>query len=279
MRFLSNAHTHTTFCDGKNPPEEMIRAARGLGFVSLGFSGHACQGFDWEYSMAAEGQRAYFEAVRELSRRTEGLRVWAGLEQDTFAPEALKAENRRAADYVIGSAHYVSRDFHGRPVAVDGDPALLRRYIREKCGGDGLELARRYFDVHVSGLLRDRPDVIGHFDLVRKYALSEGILDENSAEYRRLALEALEKAFPCGGVREVNTGAIARGYRDEPYPTAELLGAWRELGGRTTITSDCHDKAQLDCAFDRAVELLRRTGYRTVLRLGTGEALWQEEAL
>ena len=43
MRFLSNAHTHSTFCDGKNPPEEMIRAAEKLGFVSLGFSGHASQ--------------------------------------------------------------------------------------------------------------------------------------------------------------------------------------------------------------------------------------------
>ena len=61
--------------------------------------------------------------------------------------------------------------------------------------------------------------------------------------------------------------------------TAELLGAWREMGGRTTITSDCHDAAKLDCAFDRAAELLRRTGYRTVLRLGTGGDLWQEENL
>ena len=51
------------------------------------------------------------------------------------------------------------------------------------------------------------------------------------------------------------------------------------MGGRTTITSDCHDAAKLDCAFERAAELLRRTGYRTVLRLGTGEALWQEETL
>lgn len=77
----------------------------------------------------------------------------------------------------------------------------------------------------------------------------------------------------------MNTGAIARGYRDDPYPTAELLGAWREMGGRTTITSDCHDAAKLDCAFDRAAELLRRTGYRTVLRLGTGGELWQEKNL
>mgnify|MGYP002547206812 CR=1 FL=1 len=37
--------------------------------------------------------------------------------------------------------------------------------------------------------------------------------------------------------------------------------------------------AKLDCAFDRAAELLRRTGYRTVLRLGTGGELWQEENL
>ena len=164
MRFLSNAHTHSTFCDGKNPPEEMIRAAEKLGFVSLGFSGHASQGFDLEYSMTAETQRAYFETVRALGSAAK-LRVWAGLEQDTFAPDALKAENRRAADYVIGSAHYVSLNFHGRTVAVDGEPALLRQYIEEKCGGDALELARQYFDVHVSGLLRDRPDIIGHFDL------------------------------------------------------------------------------------------------------------------
>ena len=278
MRFLSNAHTHSTFCDGKNPPEEMIRAAEKLGFVSLGFSGHASQGFDLEYSMTAETQRAYFETVRALGSAAK-LRVWAGLEQDTFAPDALKAENRRAADYVIGSAHYVSLDFHGRTVAVDGEPALLRQDIEEKCGEDALELARQYFDVHVSGLLRDRPDIIGHFDLVRKYALSESFFDETSPEYRRLALDALERAFPCGGVLEVNTGAIARGYRDDPYPTAELLGAWREMGGRTTITSDCHDAAKLDCAFERAAELLRQTGYRTVLRLGTGEALWQEETL
>ena len=105
------------------------------------------------------------------------------------------------------------------------------------------------------------------------------LVAEEDAAYQRIAASALEAAFPCGGVLEVNTGAIARGYRDDPYPTAELLGAWREMGGRTTITSDCHDAAKLDCAFDRAAELLRRTGYRTVLRLGTGGELWQEETL
>ena len=85
--------------------------------------------------MTAETQRAYFETARALGSAAK-LRVWAGLEQDTFAPDALKAENRRAADYVIGSAHYVSLNFHGRTVAVEiqtdvGAPsAVYRRKMR-----------------------------------------------------------------------------------------------------------------------------------------------------
>ena len=34
-------HTHTTFCDGKNTPEEMVVAAIEKGFVALGFSTHS----------------------------------------------------------------------------------------------------------------------------------------------------------------------------------------------------------------------------------------------
>ena len=274
MRFLSNAHTHSTFCDGKNPPEEMIRAAEKLGFVSLGFSGHASQGFDLEYSMTAETQRAYFETVRALGSAAK-LRVWAGLEQDTFAPDALKAENRRAADYVIGSAHYVSLDFHGRTVAVDGEPALLRQYIEEKCGGDGLELARQYFDVHVSGLLRDRPDIIGHFDLVRKYALSESLFDETSPAYRRLALDALERAFPCGGVLEVNTGAIPRFGASSPYPELPLLRHWHDLGGEVILSSDCHFADQIDGGYEQGIRRMKDAGYKQMKLLGRGKELFE----
>ena len=36
----SSTHNHTTWCDGKNTPEEMAEAAWKLGFTDLGFSGH-----------------------------------------------------------------------------------------------------------------------------------------------------------------------------------------------------------------------------------------------
>lgn len=33
-------HTHTTYCDGKNTPAEMVKAAYDMGFTDFGISGH-----------------------------------------------------------------------------------------------------------------------------------------------------------------------------------------------------------------------------------------------
>ncbi len=283
MRFLSNAHTHTPYCDGRTPPAEMIAEAARLGFVSLGFSGHADQGFDDDYSMGHGKQEEYRKELRALQARQrntgEGPCLWVGLEQDGLVSAAQKAENRTLFDYVLGSTHYLCGDFHGEPVAVDGDLAALKAYAKEACGGDWMGVAKAYFDAHVAMLLKDRPHIIGHFDLVRKHAKAAGLFDPDLAAYRRLALEALTAAYPCGGVLEVNTGGMARGFVTEPYPTFELLARWRELGGAVTLTSDCHEKRLLSAGLDEAMERLKALGYRTVLRLGTGRELWEEVAL
>ena len=40
MRF-SNLHTHSTFSDGKNTPEEIVLSAIEKNFLSIGFSDHS----------------------------------------------------------------------------------------------------------------------------------------------------------------------------------------------------------------------------------------------
>ena len=279
MTFVSNAHTHSRWCDGLDAIPDMVEAARALGFVSLGFSSHARQGFDPAYSMAPDAQAGYFAELRALQGEPGLPRLWAGLELDALAHPDCRREAFAHADYVIGSAHYLCESYSGVPVAVDGDPVLLRRYVDEVYHGDGLAMARDFFAIEVNALLRDRPQIIGHFDLLRKYAARLSLFDEADPAYRRLALSALEQAFPCGGVLEINTGGMARGYLTTPYPTLELLCAWHELGGQITLTSDCHDRRYLAHAFPQAAALARQAGFRTALRLGVGNALWEETAL
>lgn len=275
MSFLSCSHTHSTWCDGKNSIQEMIRTACELGFVSLGFSGHAAQGFDFPYSMSYENQRGYFDELRALQKEPLPLRLWAGLEVDAFAGEK-EHEMSKEADYIIGSTHYMWAERGGDSVAVDGDPAKLKAHVDSVYHGDGLAAAKRYYEVMAEFLVRQKPDVIGHFDLVRKHAGKLGLFDESDPAYRKIALDALERSFASGAVLEVNTGGMARGYLPTPYPTLELLCAWREMGGRVTITSDCHNCQLLTYAYDTAESLIKKAGFKSVMQLGTQNTLWEE---
>ena len=63
---LSNLHTHTHFCDGKDSPEEMVQAAIRAGFVSLGFSGHSFTPCDMSYCMLPESIPLYKAEIRSL---------------------------------------------------------------------------------------------------------------------------------------------------------------------------------------------------------------------
>lgn len=279
MKFLSNAHTHTTWCDGRTPISDMVQKACDLGFVSLGFSGHAGQGFDPLYSMLDGKQDSYKEELaaiqKQMANTADRPRIWIGLELDSMADETWRRDAYENFDYVIGSTHYLNRDYYGECVSVDGDPILLAQYIADELDGDGLRVAQQYYDTHVDALLRDRPDIIGHFDLVRKYSDSLHLFDVNGMAYRKIALDALQRAYGCGGVLEINTGCIARKSSSLPYPSKELLGAWYDMGGEITITSDCHDAAFLDCWFEEAVKLARSIGFKRVLRLGTEDELWE----
>ena len=72
------------------------------------------------------------------------------------------------------------------------------------------------------------------------------------------AAEALAGKIPYF---EVNTGAIARGYRTTPYPSLFIMKELKRLGFCTVISSDCHNSAFLDCGYDLSAVLLRECGY------------------
>jgi histidinol-phosphatase (PHP family) len=205
-------------------------------------------------------------------------KLYVGLEQDSMVPQAQKEENRRNFDYIIGSTHYLISKTDGTHKAVDGPREILLRLVRETFGGDPAAMVKAYYAQLGESVKNDKPDVIGHFDVVRKHAAALG-LNTALPAYRRAALAALETAFAGCRLLEVNTGNIARGYDTLPYPADFLLAAWRDMGGDVTLTSDCHDTRYLACAFPKTLAMLKELGFKRLLRLGTGTALWDEFTL
>lgn len=272
MRILSNCHTHTQFCDGRSTAEDMVQAALAAGFVSLGFSSHATQHFDEHYSTLPEREKAYRVEIARLQQAYgDRIRIYMGIERDLYS-----FSDPFQYDYYIASVHYLQGV--ERYVAVDGRAEDVAAYVKNVLGGQGLALARQYYDLLCAYARAWRPPIIGHFDLIRKNNARLHLYDENSAAYRDMALSALGVMRRSGAMLELNTGGIARGYLPTPYPDDFLLRAWAGMGGEIIVSSDCHHAPDLTCFFDRAPALLARAGFDHVVMLGK-DTLFERIAL
>ena len=80
-------------------------------------------------------------------------------------------------------------------------------------------------------------------------------------------IEAIDELTKSVDVFEVNTGAIARGYRKTPYPQDFILKELKKRGCGIIITSDCHDNRFLDYKFDEALHLVKACGFKEVLKM------------
>ena len=274
MRIDSNPHTHSNFVDGKNTPAEMAEAAYRLGFVSLGFSEHANQTMDQAFGLTKENERAYIDEVKRLQKAYDGrMRILLGTERDR-----LSRVSTEGYDYFIGANHYlVSSD--GEVAAVDGDADRLEAWVNQYAGGDWYRVAEKYFSEYAEYIEDIRPDIIAHFDLIVKQNRKRHWFDESADAFLRPGFAAMERMIRVCDVMEVNTGGIARSGQPVPYPAPALLSRWHSLGGRVIVSSDCHRAHQLDAWFDRAPDYLREAGFDRALRLGAGEALFEEISL
>ena len=70
---ISTYHLHTTFCDGKNTPDEMVQFALSKGFDSIGFSGHSYMSFSEGWSMSLSGTEDYKKHIKELKEKVGAL--------------------------------------------------------------------------------------------------------------------------------------------------------------------------------------------------------------
>ena len=254
-----NLHTHSTWCDGKNTPEEMILSAIAKGFDTLGFSSHAMlpgDPFDWP--LTSSRIVSYAAEIRSLAKKYAGkIEILCGVEADYIRGACAPDRSVYSAispDYIIGSVHYVVAD-DGEWVCVDESPESLRTGIAAHFHGDARSFVCRYFTAQREMASTCKFDIIGHPDLCRKFNTTAPYFDEGSSWYRE-QLEATAEAFAKSGKTvEINTGGISRGWIDSAYPSDAFLAILADKGVPFILSSDAHSAASLDCAFERFAQV------------------------
>ena len=251
----SNIHTHSTYADGRDMPEDMLQAALWLGFHTLGFSEHGHADYD-DCSMPAEVEPVYRAEILRLRDRYAGqIDVLLGYEHDWLTPYPADRY-----DFVIESVHYVRAG--DALVCVDESRPILENAAERHFDGDFYALCKAYFRT-VAESCASPAQVLGHMDLVMKFNEARDLFDDADPRYLRCALEAADAAADSGKLVEINTGAIARGYRTQPYPGPAILRRLAERSARIILSSDCHDSRYLDCGFSDAAALARACGFKS----------------
>lgn len=259
MQYLQNLHTHSTFCDGRDSLTEMVEESLKRGFHSIGFSKHSYMPFSTYFKTtkeeAEENARRYRAEAKRLKEAYRGrIELFCGEEVEMFSEV-----DKKDYDYLIGSVHYLK--IGDEYVGFDRDIPTVDSIVKKYFGGDGMAFARAYY-AHLAELPAHNDfDIIGHFDIHAKLNESIRMFDENSGEYLSLAFEAIDALKGKIPYVEINTGAIARGYRSVPYPTLPILRELKRQGFGILFTSDCHHREYLDCYYKEAAELAKTAGF------------------
>ena len=261
MRY-SDFHTHTTFSDGIHSVEEMVQGAIAKNMSAIGISDHSFTDFDQRYCIKEDRIPEYLAEIRRVREKyAEKIEVYAGLEYDGYT----ELKNREQYDYLIGDCHYV-KTFDGYH-SVDHAKKEQWEAIETYFGGDAIAYSRAYFETCVQCTAAHKPDILGHFDLSAKF----GFVNEEDPTYHKMAIEAMLACLEVTPVVEMNTGAISRGVRKNPYPAAFLLPEVLHHGGKIILSSDAHRLENLSFWFDEAVELLKAHGFNSIVQLRGGQ--------
>lgn len=99
-------HVHTTESDGRHSLEEMVNAARALGYKYVGISDHS-RTAHYAHGLTIERVLAQHEAIDQLQRRYDDIVIFKGIESDILPDGSLDYPDKILAqfDFVIASVH------------------------------------------------------------------------------------------------------------------------------------------------------------------------------
>ena len=258
---MRNYHTHTTYCDGYNTAEEMVQRAIELGFDELGFSAHSPLPFENDYAVKHDELCAYCDEINALKcKYVDKIKIYCGLELDYYGIDCgLKF------DYIIGSVHHLIKN--GVEMSVDLSKESQIKGVERLYDGDYYAFIDDYFDLVSKIYDKTKCNIIGHFDIIKKFNKDGDLFNESDKRYIRSARKAIDalKHKPC--IYEVNTGAVSRGYGVGYYPSDYFLREIAKDKPLFVVNSDAHKMQNLSTDIENATKALEKAGYKTVKKL------------
>ena len=269
------------YCDhAEGTLREMLDAAVAFGYHTFGISEHAPRldeqylydkekEMGWTVAKIADDFNRYAHALPALVEEyADRLTILRGFEaeivpSDNYASimrgyrEQKLPDGSPAFDYMVGSVHFING------YSIDGPLDLFKQAL-QSCG-DIVELTREYY--HQVALIVEtlKPDVVGHFDLIR---LNFTKLEETGHTFTaskvnaasmvamlEAGTKALRVARDNNSILDLNTAGWRKGL-STPYPDTYWIQQAHQLEIPFCFGDDSHRGEQVGYGIVRARDYL-----------------------
>ena len=249
---LVNYHNHTPLCGHAcGAPEDYIKVAIASGISEIGFSDHAPipEPIRENITMSPEQTEDYIKEILSLKSKYKGIiKVRVGFEVDyplfeTFDRSYL-SDSR--IDYIIGSCHFLD------------DWAFDNPEYKSEFNRRDIDLVYKdYYECMAMLASSGIFDIVGHFDLVKKF----GHRSKKSFESQ---IEQIARIMSQNGIAaELNTAGLLKPV-NEIYPSEDILRIFYRMNVPVTLGADAHSPENAAYYLKEAAELLKKIGYRKI---------------
>ena len=269
MKNLINHHVHTTGSDGKLSPEDTIKLAieKKLSFICFTDHYPCPEGFD-EWFLDFHSEEYYKKVLKLKEEFKDKIDISFGAEINWIMnyEEWIKTEiKKREYDYILGAVHHLGK----YNLAINSSEEKWNRLIKEF--GSVQELNKEYYyQIRLmveSGIF----DCVAHFDLVKVWNKNSKYFSEDEEEYKKQVLEVLNKIKKSGICVEINTSGERKS--GENHPSFWILEQANKMDIPITIGSDSHSPEQIDYGLEKAIELAKKAGYKSILKFKNRKAI------
>ncbi len=269
---LFNYHTHSQYCDGVGSLESIIIEAINKNFTSLGFSSHAPFAYPTKWAMKNENLSNYLAEIDSLKLKYNNkINIYKGLEID-FIPNVINTNNfsKYNLDYTIGSVHYINK-YNGIYWGIDDTKEIFEEGLKNVFNNNIKEVVKEYYNLVKEMVLTSPPDIIGHFDIIKKNNKGNVFFNEYDKWYKDEVLSAIGIIKKSNCIVEINTRGILTKRVESLYPDIWILKELSKNNIPLTISSDSHKKEQLNGYFIETLKILNDIGIKELFFIDNGK--------